>query len=57
MSAEGDGSFEKALDVDVLFVASTWDYLEDSTKLGQFEVRDNIEEPFRDWVVHNFYLL
>ena len=57
LSAEGDGSFEKALDVYVLFVASTWDYLEDSTKLGQFEVRDNIEEPFRDWVVQNFYRL
>ena len=57
MSAEGDGSFEKALDVDVLFVASTWDDLEDSTKLGQFEVRDNIEEPFRDWVVLNSYCL
>ena len=57
MPSESDGCFEKALAVDVLFVASTWDYWEDNTKLGQFEVRDNIEEPFQDWVVQNSYRL
>ena len=38
LTAECDGGSEKALDVDVLFVASTWDYGEDCSELRQFEV-------------------